>query len=470
MNPTWPEGCFAPAVAVADAVLYEGYLLYPYRASALKNRIRWQFGLLAPAPYAERDDSDPASMRAEVILRPDPAGGRTALWVWMRFLQVQSRRVERCEGAGALVAVDSLELDGQRWSSWEESVERSVELGPLYLDELGGEGQRHRVELSAGRDEEWLGADPATPEGRVLRLSEALSGEVTVRTEPTGSPDGAVRVAVEVHNRTPWAGPATDRDELARHCLVATHLLLGAPGARFASAIDPPEDLRAAVAACTHAGCFPVLAGADGVEDVMLVSPIILYDHPAVAPESKGDMYDATEIDEILALRVLTLTDEEKREAASTDPRAARIVARCETLSPDAFAGLHGAVRSLRPGGRPGPEAGAGQRVGAGVAWGSGDEAEAEGAVDPANDTVLVGTSTVRRGARVRLQPCRRADAQDMFLAGRSATVHAVLHDLDGAVHLAVVVDDDPAAELHEWYGRYLYFAPEELAVLEEAP
>ena len=33
---------------VADAVLYEGYLLYPSRATSSKNQIRWQFGVLGP--------------------------------------------------------------------------------------------------------------------------------------------------------------------------------------------------------------------------------------------------------------------------------------------------------------------------------------------------------------------------------------------------------------------------------------
>ena len=78
----------------------------------------------------------------------------------------------------------------------------------------------------------------------------------------------------------------------------------------------------------------------------MLSSPIILYDYPAIAPESPGDLFDGTEIDEILTLRVLTMTDQEKEEARSTDARAGRLLDRAELLAPEQFAKLHGVFRA----------------------------------------------------------------------------------------------------------------------------
>ncbi len=75
---------------------------------------------------------------------------------------------------------------------------------------------------------------------------------------------------------------------------------------------------------------------------------IILEDHPAIAPESPGALYDATEIDEILALRTAALTDEEKREARGTDDRAAAVIDLADTMPPEVLERLHGAVRSLR--------------------------------------------------------------------------------------------------------------------------
>ena len=211
---------------------------------------------------------------------------------------------------------------------------------------------------------------------------------------------------------------------------------------------------------------FPVLAGENGGRDVVLSSPIIMYDHPGVAPESPGDLHDACEIDEILTLRTMTLTDEEKREARATDPRAKAIVDRADVMPEEVFARLHGAVRSLRPVPDDGVEAPADPPAPPDRAprwWDPG----ADDALSPGSDAVVVDGVRVARGSRVRLRPrTGGTDAHDMFLQGRTARVEAVLLDVDDERHVAVVLDDDPGADLHEWYGRYHYFAPAELTPL----
>jgi hypothetical protein len=127
------------------------------------------------------------------------------------------------------------------------------------------------------------------------------------------------------------------------------HTLLAVDGAKFVSLLEPAPYADQAVGGCVNDGSFPVMIGDPATSDVMLSSPIILYDFPAIAPESAGDFCDATEIDEILALRVLTLTDDEKAEARGTDPRAAAIVDRCDGMPEEIWSRLHGALRSLRP-------------------------------------------------------------------------------------------------------------------------
>ena len=165
-----------------------------------------------------------------------------------------------------------------------------------------------------------------------------------------------------------------------------------------------------------------------------------------MAPESPGDLLDATEIDEMLTLRVMTLTEEEKAAARGTDPRAAAIIDRCDSMPAETMAQLHGTRRddAAQPWWDPGADA----------------------SVSPETDAVLVAGVPVAKGCRVRLRPTRRADAQDMFLAGQDAVVTAVLSDVDGQTHVAVVLADDPAADLHDWYGRYWYFGPDELEPL----
>jgi hypothetical protein len=190
-----------------------------------------------------------------------------------------------------------------------------------------------------------------------------------------------------------------------------------------------------------------VLAGRPGSTDVVLGAPIILYDYPEIAEQSPRARFDGTEIDEILTLRVMTMTDAEKADARATDPRARAIIDRCDAMSPGDLQQLHGILRDPS-GSRPD------------LPWW---DPAADAAVQPDVDSVLIDGVPVSRGSIVRVHPSRRADAQDLFFAGQLARVTAVLSDVDGEVHVALVLVDDPAIDLHEWYGRYFYFAPDEL-------
>ncbi|MGW2647368.1 hypothetical protein ACWC2T_21170 [Streptomyces sp. NPDC001393] len=454
---------FAQVGAVADAVLYEGYLLYPYRRSSPKNRVRWQFGVLLPRDWVERDgpvspgisgSADSWYQQTECLVRTPRADA--VVRVRVRCLQMQDKQVEAVGPDGRYRPVPSLRTaDGTTHLSFEEAVPHETEL-ELPLQELLHGGRTASVGAAGGTEVAAL----ADGTGRTVRRRGEVRAVTTVVAEP---------LAPELHRlrvRTENTGEATDprapRAEALRQALLATHTLVGGYGLEFASLIDPPAGLTQHARGCRNAFTFPVLAGPpqQGTTGAVLLSaPIILPDWPQVAPESPGDLHDAAEIDEILTLRTMLLTDEEKAEARATDPRAAEILDRVETMPPEVFARLHGAIRSLTP---------AGTRSGADrPAWWQegGDDG-----LSPATDTVLVAGVPVGGGSRVRLRPrVRGADAQDMFLAGRTAQVAAVFHDVDGSVHLAVTVDDDPAAELHDWYGRFHYFRPDEVEPLGDS-
>ncbi len=322
---------FERARKVADAVLYEGYVLYPYRASAAKNQIRWQFGVIAPKDHCEADAGERWFMRTEVLVE----GSRPIVDLKLRFLRVQSRTIEDAAGN----AVASLEVDGHRWTSWDEAVEEELDVEALGLGE--------RVvpfELEPVRMVEEL----RRCAGRVVRERQAVSAEVRVSAERLDGPYPLVKFQVEVANVTPWSQPGASRDDVVRRSLAAVHTLLAVHHGQFLSLIDYPEFAAGAVASCKNEGTWPVMIGDEGERSVVLSSPITLYDYPEIAPESAGDMFDSTEIDEILALRVLTLTDEEKHEARGTDERAAAIIDRVDAMPPELFDKLHGAVRYLR--------------------------------------------------------------------------------------------------------------------------
>ncbi|MFC9926166.1 hypothetical protein [Streptomyces sp. NPDC127190] len=467
--------------AVADAVLYEGYLLYPYRRSSAKNRVRWQFGVLLPRDWVERDgpvapgisgSADSWYQQTECLLRvrrPD-----AVVRVRVRYLQLQHKQVEAADGAGGHRPVESLRAeDGTRHLSFEEAVEREAEVTLAPADLLRG-AHTVCVNAPAGADCEPLPAGA----GRTVRRRQEVRAALTVAAEPlsaeplSSQPPAAepldrpelYRLRVRIENTGAAPDPHAPRGAVLERALIATHTLLGGDGVEFVSLIDPPAALREAARGCRNAFTFPVLGGAPGAHagadgataPVMLSAPIILPDHPQVAPESPGDLHDAAEIDEILTLRTMLLTDEEKAEARATDPRAAQILDRVDTMPDEVFARLHGAIRSLAPAGAPArPQRPAWWQEG-------GDDG-----LSPTTDTVLVAGVAVGAGSPVRLRPrLRGADAQDMFLDGRTARVAAVFHDVDGGVRFAVTVDDDPAAELHDWYGRFHYFRPDEVEPL----
>ena len=301
--------------------------------------------------------------------------------------------------------------------------------------------------------------------GRLVRTREPvrLGVEVTVARPP--SPYGVVQVDVQVRNLTPATEqPGDTRPAWLRRALVAAHLLLGIDGGRFVSQLDPPEWAKGYVAECTNEGAFPVLANPGEDATVMLSSPIILYDHAHVAPESASAFFDALEVDELLSLRTMTLSEEEKREARGTDPRTAALLDEVDAIGPDLWDRLHGTVRYVDAMTAPPDDGAVPEPASPETPWW---DPGADSSVDPETDTIPIGGVEVGRGSRVVLRPGkRRADAFDMFLAGREATVAAVFHDVDSGRHLAVTIDDDPGADLKDAHGRYLYFAPDEVEPL----
>src|SRR4051812_23344944 len=317
-----------PVRAIADAVLYEGYLLWPYRRSALKNQRRWTFGGVHPRAHTDAGHADDRCvMRTECLL--EAAGDEPpAVEVAVRFLHVVRRDVVR-DG----VRVDDAVVGGERHLSWDEAVEREV---VVRTDRAAG--AHAPVDIPAGAREERL-----APGTALVRSWEALRGDVEVDVTPLGG--GLHRVGVTVANTTPFRGA---REDVLRRTFCSTHTVLRAgAGAAFVSLTDPPPALAAHAAACANVGTWPVLVGEPGSRDTVLSSPIILEDHPRIAPESPGDLFDGGEIDQLLVLNILSLTDDEKAEMRDADPRAREILARTEALTDDELLRLNGAIREF---------------------------------------------------------------------------------------------------------------------------
>jgi len=363
---------FAAVEPLVQALLYEGHLLYPYRPRALKNRQRWLFGRLLPREFCLADGNTEAwGMQAECLILGTP---QTEVEASLRFLQMTGA------DEGALC----------------ETVERDV-----------------RSRVSTGQ----IARSPIQVQ---FVFQPQLMGTLTL-TASAPSP-GLFKLNVAIENHSFHAGGEKTEQALFRS-LLQTHTLLKAEGGSFLSLLDPPEQFRAVAAGCQNIGTWPVLIGpASG--QMMLAAPIILYDYPQIAPESPGDLFDGTEIDELLSLRIQTLTPAEKHAMSAAGPRARAVLERTDALTEDQLLNLHGRLQR-------GPSSACG----------------------------------FQPGDRVRLRPQQSADALDLLFRGQAATIVSVERDFDDRVHLGVVMDDDPGRDFGErgLPGHRFFYRPEEL-------
>jgi hypothetical protein len=342
---------------IVNAVLYEGYILYPYRPSAVKNRQRWNFGVVYPQAYslaqgAPGEGVEAWSMQTECLVQ---GSQRTRLDVRVRFLHLLARQVGEVlpapivEGGGRnLRMVETLEVGDQVFHTWQEAVEREVTASALTLSELVAHPLRLDFTFPASQTTESLGDSDGQVVGAIVRQQQSITGALEVAAANAG--EQLFTLTVRILNLTPLASAAEKHHDAALlRSLVSTHTILNVRDGACVSLLDPPAACRAAAVACRNVGTWPVLVGEAGAHDCLLSSPIILYDYPQVAPESAGDLFDATEIDELLTLRIMTLTEAEKREMRTADARARQILERTEALPIDHLMKLHGTVRGLRP-------------------------------------------------------------------------------------------------------------------------
>lgn len=327
---------------IARAVLYEGYILWPYRKSAIKNQQRWTFGGVYPVGYASRSGgADRSTVCAEVLLEsPDANRG---LDVSLRFLHVIARQVVAIDAAGNRTGVPELTVDDTHVLSWDEAVERTVD-ATIPLD--GREMLGIDVQIPAGVTEEVVRARDGAIVGAIERRWEAIEATLIVHVSRVSS--DLFRVHVSVENQSSWQGSASDREAAIRRTLVSAHIVLQCETGAFLSTENPPREHAAEANTLRNHGLWPALVGVAGDRHTMLASPIILGDYPRIAPESSGDFFDGGEIDQLLVLNVLSMTDEEQAEMAATDPRAREILERCRTLDPSDMMRLHATMRPER--------------------------------------------------------------------------------------------------------------------------
>ena len=459
----------SPVESVVQALLYEGYMLYPYRPSSVKNRQRWTFGGVYPRAYAEASGSDPWLMQNEFLIR---GSERTRIAVRPGFLQVIERlvldvtddaQVRPESGEPAWREVPMLDIDDRRYYAWQEAGERHVEIPQIVLGELLEAALDIPFSFDAGSELEPLTDRHGSIRGALRRTRFHLQGRIEVAAVRVDA--GVNRLTTRIQNETPLEHADTfKRDAASPSALVSCHTVVRVIDGECISSIDPPTELAGAAAACRNIGAWPVLVGDEQQPDTMLASPIILYDFPQIAPESAGDLFDSTEIDEILTLRILSMTDDEKREMVATDERARALLARTESLGPEQMQKLHGTLRQIRAVDAPGMFA-ASRADGHFTPVSPWAELDAR----PHLACVRVGGVEIQVGDQVRLHPRGRADIFDIALSEMVATIESIERDFDDRVHVAVTIDDDPGKDLgmERMPGHRFFFGPDEIEPLK---
>jgi hypothetical protein len=347
---------------IANAVLYEGYMLYPYRPSSVKNRQRWNFGVVYPRSYSESQNGNDSSFMHTECLATVPSSA--LLRIKVRFLQAVARTVEK-EGApldrtageiGKCPALDfpsagAIEVDGPLPQAWQEATECEIVMPSFPIGDPRSARQSSIHCFPGGQERETV--RKAEGVGRItVRTKEPISAGIDINVTNLGR--DLHKISVRISNTTvgkDWApefARSPNRDAALMQSLLSAHTILHIDPGEFVSLIDPPAALKEIAAGCKNVGTWPVLAGEEGQRSSILSSPIILYDYPQIAPESPGDLFDGTEIDEILALRILTLTEDEKKEMREGDERSRQILERTESMPMEHFMKLHGVLRGMR--------------------------------------------------------------------------------------------------------------------------
>lgn len=398
-----------PAVEeLVSSLLYEGYALYPY-TPGVKNATPTPFGIVYPPTYAEAQPAAYSKLRLEGVLEGGPDAELSAT---VRFLQAA--------GEG------------------HEGIERRIGLGPVTLAGLARGPLRERFGFKL----------------RGVETTE-LRGRVAIRAEWLGPELARIKVCVHNESELPGGGADATRGEALRWSLLSVHPLAEVDGGRFISPLERDGDVGAAVEGCEPLNTFPVLLGES--DEALLGAAIALPDHPELAPESLGNLFDNTEIEEALLLHVHALSDDERKQISEQDPAVKEMIERAAASTGEEIIGLHGRLTYTEPTGNEDAAAAnlAPPKPPPGL-----DEIRGEKEID-ANGSV------VRLGDKIVLRPGTEGDVYDKILDGRTATVERIYKGYDERIYLGVTVDDDPGQDLLRETGRFLFFFANEV---EPAP
>lgn len=329
---------------ITRAVLYEGYSLFPYNRSATKNVKPVPFGAIYPQAYQKYNPEIHATSRTECVLE---GTGETELEVRIRFLHLRSKKILKIdlEGVGQdqFKPIDTLRAGGKTYASGWEAVEREIDFGKHAVAELLKENIEREIASEGEETNELIYDEQGQIVGNRFVQQSELGGAASLWARPAEGKAG-FRIMVTITNATSVSNPKTcSRNEVYARSFLSAHTILTAEKGHFISLTDPEPGWKKLVSHCNNINTWPVLIDAE--DKTMLSSPIVLYDHPQIAPESTGDLFDSTEIEEALILHIATLPEEERKRIDDSDDKMRTMMERVENITPEELKKLHGGFK-----------------------------------------------------------------------------------------------------------------------------
>ncbi|MEO7294341.1 MAG: hypothetical protein ABIW34_14630 [Ginsengibacter sp.] len=313
-------------------LLYEGYSLFPYHRSAIKNQKPVPFGVIYPKDYNTYNQHSHAAMQSECIVT---GGDDLSINIIVRFLHLIKTEVLKQNNEKENEVDDVV-------AGW-QTIEREINSGNLLITELIKNRKEFPIRFDKMNEDRYVYDDSDNVKAKRINSASEIKGNVIIEASTVENMKNTFRIRVNITNTSSIVNAdVIARDEALCQSFLSTHIILKSANGEFISGQNPAENFKQAIAQCKNTGTWPILV--DESNTTMLCSPIILYDHPQINPQSKGDLFDSTEIEEALMLHFAVMSDDEKNRIADSDEKLKAMLNKVGMVTPEEMIGLHGGM------------------------------------------------------------------------------------------------------------------------------
>jgi hypothetical protein len=331
-------------------LLYEGYSLYPYYRSAIKNQKPIPFGVIFPKDYNAHYEHSHSNMQSQNILT---GNDDLTVAINVRFLHLRKTELfqknSNSDNNDDYAPAFSLDIYGNIYQAGWQTIERKISTGNLRVSELAHKSKIILFEFDSMNEGEIIFNEQKEVVAKTISSVAEIKGTIKIKAGKVKDSKDAFRLTVSVTNLTPVTdAPGMTRDDAMLQSFLSTHIILHTGQGEFISHQDPPDEWKKAIASCENLNTWPILI--DKSNSTLLSSPVILYDYPEINPLSSGDLFDSTEIEEALLLHVNLLSDEEKKRIGSNDKKLHAMLNKVSGLTPGDLAVYHSMMKESAPG------------------------------------------------------------------------------------------------------------------------